>query len=290
VETTIDRQQEALAGPARRCFNRWVNSLTCFRNRPQYPDPFANLFLYNAIHRGRFKDGGGQYEAMTFNYATGFDAGGGLLGYADDNWLDGTQSLVVAFVDPTIVEFGYGLTTTTIHEVGHHVGMSHPHDGFDYERGLDFGPADRFYFAWSGDESNSIMSYIDLNWDFSQFDLDNHWRTTAAAYLNNANEVAGEVLASPDAAAGMAALQRADEQAGLAAAAFAAHDYADAFDRAQAALGFAKSAAHRAGVEVRASRAGWFVLPPVKPEVAVGETPAYLYIDRLGKGSHRVRA
>ena len=197
----------------------------CFRNRPQYPDAGANLFLYGALNRGRFTNGGGQYEATIFNYATDFDAGGGLLGYADDNWLDGTQSSVFAFVDPSIVEAGYGLSTTTIHEVGHHVGMSHPHDGFDYQKGLDFGPSDRYYFAWSGDESNSIMSYIDLNWDFSQFDLDNHWRTTAAAYLINTNEIAADVLASDDAAAGMAALRDADDEAGLAQAAFRAHDY-----------------------------------------------------------------
>ena len=229
-----------MKGRAEYCFLRWVKGKICYPHRPQYPDGFANLFLYGAINRSRFTDGGGQYEATVFNYATDFDAGGGLLGYADDNWLDGTQSAVFAFVDPTIVEFGYGLSTTTIHEVGHHVGMSHPHDGFDYERGIDFGPADRFYYAWSGDESNSIMSYIDVNWDFSQFDLDNHWRTTAAAYLINANAIAADVLASPDAAAGMAALGHADVEAGLAQAAFTSHDYAAAFDHAQAAFGFAK--------------------------------------------------
>ena len=35
------------------------------------------------------------------------------------------------FVSPDIVEAGYGLTTTMIHEDGHHLGMSHPHDGYD---------------------------------------------------------------------------------------------------------------------------------------------------------------
>ncbi len=290
VRTTLDRQQVPLNGPARRCFNKWVKEKICYRNRPQYPDPFANLFLYNAIHRNRFKDGGGQYEAMSFNYATDFDAGGGLLGYADDNWLDGTQSVVVAFVDPTIVEAGYGLTTTTIHEVGHHVGMSHPHDGFDYERGIDFEPADRFYFAWSGDESNSMMSYIDLNWDFSQFDLDNHWRTTAAAYLNNANVIADDVLSSSNASAGMAAQRQADRQAGMASAAFRAHDYAGAFDHAKAAFDLAKTAAGRSGVRVRASSAGWFVLSPVKPVRTSDETPDYAHIDKLSKRAHRARS
>lgn len=289
LPTSLDRQDARLVGPAARCFNGWRNGKVCFKNRPQYPDPFADLFLYASLKRGRYRDGGGQYEAMVFNYATDYDAGGGLLGYADDNWLDGTQSSVFAFIDPSIVEAGYGLTTTTIHEVGHHVGMSHPHDGFDYERGIDFGPADAFYFAWSGDESNSIMSYIDLNWDFSQFDLDNHWRTTAAAYLNNANEIAADVLASDDASAGMAALRKADAAAGASAAAFRDHDYAAAFDRAKDAFDFAKAAANRSGVRVSASTAGWFVLPPVRPAVARDESPAYASVDKLGGRSHRLR-
>ena len=117
---------------------------------------------------------------------------------------DGTQSYVFAFVSPEIVEAGYGLTTTLIHEVGHHVGMSHPHDGYDSTSGVDYGPADEFFFAWAGDESNSMMSYIDLNWDFSQFDRDNSDRFLAAAYNEAANRLAAEVLADPDAGAGAA--------------------------------------------------------------------------------------
>ena len=64
----------------------------------------------------------------------------GLLGFADDNWVDGTQSFVFAFDADVYREFGYGFTGTAIHEVGHHIGMSHPHDGFDPETGVDFGP------------------------------------------------------------------------------------------------------------------------------------------------------
>ncbi len=288
LPTTLDRQDLELKGRAEFCFLRWVRGRICFRHRPQYPDGFANLFLYGALNRGRFTNGGGQYEATVFNYATDF-AAGGLLGYADDNWLDGTQSSVFAFVDPTIVEFGYGLSTTTIHEVGHHVGMSHPHDGFDYQKGLDFNASDRYYFAWSGDESNSIMSYIDLNWDFSQFDLDNHWRTTAAAYLINTNAIAADVLKSDDAAAGMAALRDADAAAGQAQAAFRAHDYAGAFDHAKAAFGFAKRAAHDAGVRVPIGQQGWYVLPAVRSATATDETPKYAHVDKLGARSHRAR-
>ena len=41
------------------------------------------------------------YEAGLINYAVGDpDARSGFLGYADDNWLDGTQSGVFSFVSP----------------------------------------------------------------------------------------------------------------------------------------------------------------------------------------------
>jgi hypothetical protein len=137
---------------------------------------FASLFLYNAVYTEAWRDGRSespQYEAGLFNFVTDDEHAPGLLGYADDNWIDGTQSGVFSFVSPGIIESGYGLTSTMIHEYGHHVGMSHPHDGYDSETGIDYGPGGFVQFAWTGDEVNSIMSYIDLNWDFSQFDLDN---------------------------------------------------------------------------------------------------------------------
>ena len=81
----------------------------------------------------------------------------GLLGFADDNWVDGTQSHVFMFDSPEYRALGYGFTTTGIHEFGHHIGMSHPHDGYDSEQDLDFGAAGPFEFAWSGDESNTAM-------------------------------------------------------------------------------------------------------------------------------------
>jgi hypothetical protein len=66
-----------------------------------------------------------------------------------------------SFVSPGIVESGYGLTTTMIHEYGHHSSMSHPHDGYGPATGVDFAPTGDSFFAWLGDESNSMMSYID---------------------------------------------------------------------------------------------------------------------------------
>ena len=71
--------------------------------------------------------------------------------------------------------------------------MSHPHDGYDSELDLDYGPGDDFYFAWSGDESNTIMHYMDLSTNFGRFDRDNMYRWETAGYLNLSNELLEEI-------------------------------------------------------------------------------------------------
>jgi hypothetical protein len=271
---TVDRESYPFAKDAKRCYQLWLKDARCYSHRP-YP-AFANLFLYNALNLEDRLDGDGDYEAGIFNYSTIEPRSAAFLGFADDNYRDGTQSGVFGFISPGIVELGYGLTTTLIHEVGHHIGMSHPHDGYDSEDGIDFGPADEFYFAWSGDESNSIMSYIDLNWDFSQFDQDNMNRFMAAVYFRQANAVAAEILASPGAADELAA---ADTALGLAKAAFASHDYADAASHAKDAYDLVMDGAAEAGVTVTGSTAGWAVDDPTKP--GKPHMRSYAAIDRL---------
>ena len=84
---------------------------------------------------------------------------------------------------------GYGLTTTTVHEFGHNLGLDHPHD----VPGQGGVPRGDDYYMWTGSESNSMMSYIDTNWDFGQFDQDNSARGMTATYLNEANLLLGEM-------------------------------------------------------------------------------------------------
>ena len=196
-------------------------------NESCYPEsglpPFANLYLYNRENLDRALDDEGRvdYEIPMFNYAVGEGVPTPGLGFADDNYVDGTQSYVFSFISPEVVELGYGLTTTQIHEVGHHLGMSHPHDGYDSATGVDYSASNEFYFANAGDESNSIMSYIDVNWDFSQFDRDNSDRFLTAAYWEAANRLAATVPAGK----GKFGLKAADALLGAASKAFAAHDY-----------------------------------------------------------------
>ena len=85
------------------------------------PLPFCTALSpsFYAPPRPSFKDGdAGEYEAAPDGTYPSTNAQVGLLtplGYADDNWWDGTQSGVFSFLQPVIVELGYGLTTTQIH-------------------------------------------------------------------------------------------------------------------------------------------------------------------------------
>ena len=229
------------------CF---FNDVSCFGNR-LFGIAFADLFLYFNDHLNQFMEGDGDYELPIFAFNATDELFTCCLGFADDNWADGTQSFVFGFDAPFVRDdLGYGFTTTFIHEVGHHIGMSHPHDGYDYEADVDFGPGDEFYFAWSGDESNSMMSYIDLNWDFSQFDRDNMNRYLTSIYLNQANVVLAQIYASPRAAQVSSLLTSADADAALALAAYAAMDYPNAASHAKAAYQNVLSAATQINVPV----------------------------------------
>jgi len=280
---TSNQQDLAFKQGARNCYQLWLNDNACYPNRP-YP-AFANLFLYNAFTLDQTRNGSGDYAGMLFNYVTEDNRDAGILGFADDNYVDGTQSGIFSFLSPAITALGYGLTTTQIHEFGHHIGMSHPHDGWDSELAMDYGPEGSFYFAWSGDESNSMMSYIDLNWDFSQFDRDNFNRFDASGYIVNANAMAEDVLASSNASLGLAELDAADVEVGLAKASLVVHDYAAVFDHARLAYLHARRAATLAGVNVPASDNGWVVVPALRGRSPVGRT--YTHVDRYGPGTKR---
>jgi hypothetical protein len=173
-----------------------------------------------------------------------------------------------ALSTPTIAA-GYGLITTMIHEYGHHSSLSHPHDGYDPGTGVDFGPGGDTFFAWPGDESNSMMSYIDLNWDFSQFDCDNSARHHAAGYAKIANIVADDLVGIPAAAGKLA---EANTALNTAQAAFATHNYATALQFARQAYHSVVAGAGLAGVDVEiVEPSTWTIVGPVKPDNGPGK-------------------
>ena len=54
--------------------------------------------------------------------------------------------------------------------------MSHPHDGFDPETGVDFDAVNEFFFAWAGDGSETVMHYLTLSNQFGEHNRDNMYR------------------------------------------------------------------------------------------------------------------
>ncbi len=282
---TLDTQELPLQNDAEVCFQQFVRVAPCYSDFSHYSAD-ADFFLYHAQHLDEVRDGGGEYEAVVANYITQDTAD--VLGLAEDNWADGTQSVVLAFLTPADVARGHGLTGTQIHEVGHHLGLSHPHDGYDPAEDVDFVASGEFFFAWVGDEVNSIMSYIDVNFDFSVFDRDNMDRYQAAAHLRSANAIAADVLASGNATAGLAELARADQDAGEAQTALSAHDYPGAFAEARSAYRHTMKAADLAGVEVVADELSPWVLQPAEGAGAPGLVkPREPAVDPIGPGTHR---
>jgi hypothetical protein len=227
----------------------------------------AELFCYFDANRAKYIRSypAKNYVGGIFAFNTTDEALGGtnLLGFADDNWVDGTQSYVFEFDTPLDREFGYGFTTTTIHEFGHHIGMSHPHDGYDSELKLDFDASDQFLFAQSGDESATIMSYIDLSAGFSQFDRDNMYRWETAGYINWSNELLASILASPNASKVDGLLRDADKHAAQAQDSFRNWNYLDAVTHAREAYEDLATAAARLGIAPPAKSAIRLAAPTI---------------------------
>lgn len=218
-----------------------------------FGDPFAQLFCYFNQHLADYVPSyrARDYVAPVFAFNTteaGVGQEFGVLGFADDNWQDGAQSFVFAFDADVYREVGYGFTATIVHEIGHHIGMSHPHDGFDPETGIDFDAAGEFYFAWAGDESETVMHYLTLSNQFGEHNRDNMYRWEAAGYLNWANALAADLLESRRSANVVVKLVTADALAAVAKAKMRQWDFLEAVERARAAYLTLLSAADDIGV------------------------------------------
>ncbi len=215
--------------------------------------PFAQLFCYFDANRATYLPAYGPTDYVAPIYAfntTGATLGDqfGLLGFADDNWVDGTQSYVFAFDAAEYRSLGYGFSTTVVHEGGHHIGMSHPHDGYDSELGLDYGPGGDLYFAWSGDESNTIMHYLDLSDEFGQFDRDNMYRYEFAGYMNWSSDLLGQIMADPNAGQYNQQLKDARNNGDEAVKAFNGWDYLKAVTKAYRAYQTLSNVADKLGI------------------------------------------
>ncbi|CUS06343.1 conserved exported protein of unknown function [Candidatus Promineifilum breve] len=228
-QSAVDLNPRAIAGVQRtlRIFSGRALLQGCWQN---FGTPFAQMFCFFDRNYGRFVPAYGpqDYVAAQFAFHTTATRMGdqfGLLGFADDDWVTGTPSYVFTFGAREYRELGYGFTSTVVHEGGHHIGLSHPHDGYDAEMGLDYGPGGSLYFAWSGDEADSVMNYLGTTNLFGMFNQDSMNRYIFAGYLNWANMILADIVAHPDAASVQAYVDAAEAAAMLAQDAFWAWDY-----------------------------------------------------------------
>jgi hypothetical protein len=189
----------------------------------------------------------------------------GFQGETEDDWQTGTPSLIDEFDTAQVRTGPYGesYTDLTMHEAGHFVGLSHPHDGLDINGHyyLDFSPVGDFDFARAGDESATIMSYLPGNQGFDIFNRDNLAKWTVGELRYAGNQAAAAILAAPPNAIALALLHKADgeytaamatwqAQQWVTSATFAANAYRDV-QRALAAAGLAASS----GSSVASARA-----------------------------------
>ncbi len=227
----VTLKDQPLVNPAKRVFRIWAavkDASGCWNH---YNDLFSELFCFFDAQRDNYLPKvkpnknyvGGVFAYNTTDENLGDQAG--LLGYADDDWVSGTPTYVFEFDTPDTREAGFGFSTTTTHEFGHHLGMSHPHDGYDSDSNTDYEATGEFYYAWSGDESHTIMSYNALANEFGWFDRDNMNRFLVGRYLERTAEIAAQVQAATGNREAGELVARASAEANSAREAYQAMDY-----------------------------------------------------------------
>jgi hypothetical protein len=249
----IGRSRHSLDGDSRLALDIFVGNVVdeqaCWR---PFGDPFAQLYCHFTRRLADFVPayGADDHVEAVLAFDTNDPGLAGLLGFADDDWTTGAPSHVFMFDGADAREAGFGFTATGIHEVGHHLGLSHPHDGYDAEMRIDFAAAGSLFFAWAGDESATVMHDIALSNGFGTFDRDNMYRWEAAGYLNRANAIAGALGKRADEPRVADVVKTADALARRARASLAAWDYLRAAQDARRARDLLDDAAARMGVRV----------------------------------------
>jgi hypothetical protein len=223
---------------------------SCYGNRGDENYLFLNdFFLYHRDHENQFIKGNADFEVPIFIYGIPNTLGLPFSGFTDDDHYYGRSSFIYCDLSNSRRQIT-GMTHTATHEGGHYMGLAHPHDGFDYEDFAYWDPTElsKFYM-WTGDESDTIMSYINLSNNFSQFDRDNMNRYMTAIYINQANKILPIILSSPRAKEITPQLLSADSDAGQALTSYATMNYLNAAVRAKSA--YDKVLAAAASISVR---------------------------------------
>jgi hypothetical protein len=178
--------------------NSYEQGTSCYGDRA-YGYAYYDLFLWAYDNYNRLVRGDANHHVPVVWFDLAEDPGTPLVGLSDSNFFDyeNTQFYVAMITFPEITDSGLGESSILSHEVGHHLGLPHPHDAFDYEQVIQFLPRGDFYFARVGTESSTLMNYLRNEHSFSQFDEDSMGRWTAAMALNEANQIIADIYESP---------------------------------------------------------------------------------------------
>jgi hypothetical protein len=249
-------------GPDSRLGQIWQCSLTsglgfqlgqsCYGNR--YGGfALSDLQAYFVSHQNQFLTGAPDYEVPIFEFnvppalASPLFAGMAASNYGPAPSFQPTvlpderQSFVFTSTTPDSNAFeGHGVLLE--HEVGHHLGFSHPFNGYRCLTEtcgpgafIPFAGNPLTWFTKAGNYASGLMTYVSVNNDYSRFELDNLQRWLTWQYLDLSNFVVGQISNSPQAGSVTAAVLQGDTRAGVAIAEYRNYQYADAVEQARAA-------------------------------------------------------
>ena len=266
----VQVQDHPLAGGILDAYDTWTGDAVTPGCWNELGTPYAEMFCYLRDHRSDYFPPTGENAVIP---AAGFTVADpdatfkvGAAGYTESDYVDAGAS-VIEVLDTPRLRGGQGIAYTllTMHEAGHFVGLSHPHDGYDPPSGVDFGPVGAFGFAWAGDASATVMSYLWGEQRFSEFDRDNLARWQVARLLDLSNADAAAIIATGPNAQAAGLLLKADTEFSVAlvamhtsswmqAATSAAAGYRDV-QRADAAAGVTPARANGTAAAADASGA-----------------------------------
>jgi hypothetical protein len=225
----------------------WIYTTSCYDIAA---DPVLDADRFADTRRKTYLDGM-RYELpmLLFEVPNRMLGGIGWAGLAHSSQY-GPQRWAVGIVAPRIRKALLQPANLMTHESGHHVGFSHPHDGYDSELDINYGPYNETYFTMIGDAVNSVMSYHNMTEEFGQFNRDDMDRWMTATRLQWANRILADIYASPRAGDAAAQLEAADDRAGVAADLLADWDLRGASLAARDAYGLVREAATIARVAI----------------------------------------
>lgn len=86
-----------------------------------------------------------------------------------------------------------GFTFVSMHEIGHGLGLSHPHDGYTWGEGAFLSKKGYFRY-WLWDMTNTQMTYADQPHEISKMDVDSMQRASITGYSEYIDETVYEIL------------------------------------------------------------------------------------------------